>query len=403
MPEKKEVVVDDWRARAREADALLVKWGAHPVPGLDPKRAEAIGLKVAVKRINYGSSSQELLPMFTHEGSIARYCRRTGELMLQASEHWKQIEANTRETNAYYKQLLTVSRVQEEAYRTATDILAKIMARPGLLNVWECSCPGLLRSKKRELELQKEGTHMYLETLKELTRIELVYDAVVALKKIEQERPIRESDIAVEYNKVAAQSRIESDKIMSQEAALARELRAIGDGTETIVAYSLRLEHCLETNVLSLRKQKLLAAPIEIFQLTHVEFLDLAENKLTELPGEVTQMTRIKKIYLDRNQITRLPHELYKLSNTLTLLGIADNPLDHEQLQLYLAGLPLLLAHLKATRPRRVSDAVSVTMREGGVDFVGEYDLFTSALPRYAEPVDEATLKMASLRASLRA
>jgi hypothetical protein len=380
MPEKKEVVVDDWRARAREADALLVKWGAHPVPGLDPKRAEAIGLKVAVKRINYGSSSQELLPMFTHEGSIARYCRRTGELMLQASEHWKQIEANTRETNAYYKQLLTVSRVQEEAYRTATDILSKIMARPGLLNVWECSCPGLLRSKKRELELQKEGTHMYLETLKELTRIELVYDAVVALKKIEQERPIRESDIAVEYNKVAAQSRIESDKIMSQEAALARELRAIGDGTETIVAYSLRLEHCLETNVLSLRKQKLLAAPIEIFQLTHVEFLDLAENKLTELP-----------------------HELYKLSNTLTLLGIADNPLDHEQLQLYLTGLPVLLAHLKATRPRRVSDSVSVTMREGGVDFVGEYDLFTSALPRYAEPVDEATLKIASLRASLRA
>jgi len=225
----------------------------------------------------------------------------------------------------------------------------------------------------------------------------------VALKKIEQERPIRESDIAVEYNKVAAQSRIESDKIMSQEAALARELRAIGDGTETIVAYSLRLEHCLETNVLSLRKQKLLAAPIEIFQLTHVEFLDLAENKLTELPGEVTQMTRIKKIYLDRNQITRLPHELYKLSNTLTLLGIADNPLDHEQLQLYLTGLPVLLAHLKATRPRRVSDAVSVTMREGGVDFVGEYDLFTSALPRYAEPVDEASLKMASLRASLRA
>ena len=28
-----------------EADALTVKWGAHEIKGLDPKRAEAIGLQ----------------------------------------------------------------------------------------------------------------------------------------------------------------------------------------------------------------------------------------------------------------------------------------------------------------------------------------------------------------------
>jgi len=141
-----------------EADALTIKWGAFEVKGLDPKRAEAIGLQPAIRKVGYGSSSQELPPMLQNEGTIARYCRRTAELMLQSSDHWKQIEINTRETNQYYKQLLTSSRVQEEAYRTAADILRRFLDRPSLLNVWELSCPGLLRSKQRELELQQEGT-----------------------------------------------------------------------------------------------------------------------------------------------------------------------------------------------------------------------------------------------------
>lgn len=63
---------------------------------------------------------------------------------------------------------------------------------------------------------------MYLETLKERTRIELVYDAVVALKNIEQERPIRPADIAERYDEVAVRAAEEQRKIMSQEAALAQ-------------------------------------------------------------------------------------------------------------------------------------------------------------------------------------
>ena len=367
-----------------EANALTVKWGAHDVKGLDPKRAEAIGLKPSVLKVGYGSSSTELPAMLQHEGTVARYCRRTAELMLQSSEHWKEIEANTRETNHYYSGLLKASRVQEEAYSTATDILAKIMARPGLLNVWELSCPGLLRSKKRELELQEEGSPVYLDVLKELTRIELVYDAVVALKKIENDRPIRVEDIAERHAAVAARAKEEQDKIMSQEAALARELRDIGDGTESIVAYAVRLEDCLESNVLRLRTQKLLAVPVELFQMSHVEMLDLAENQIQVLPSEVVQMSRLKKLYLDNNRLTKLPHELYKLSQTLTLLGVADNPLDNDIMQLYYAGLPVLLAHLKATRPRRASRFESLGSRSAsGVDLNG-FDLFGSALPHYA-------------------
>ena len=361
-----------------EANALTVKWGAFEVKGLDPKRAEAIGLQPVIKKIGYGSSSQELPPMLKDAGTIARYCRRTAELMLQSSEFWEQIELKTRDTNTYYKQLLTKSRVQEEAYRTAADILAKIMARPGLLNVWELSCPGLLQSKKRELELQQEGTPVYLETLKELTRIELVYDAVVALKKIEQDRPIREADIAERYKMVAARAEEEQKKIMAQESALAQELREIGDGTETIVLYAMRLEASLATNVLSLREQRLLAVPSELFMLTHVEMLDLANNRLKELPEEVCQMTKLKKLYLDHNQLTKLPHELHKLGHSLTLLGISDNPLDPALMQLYLTGLPVLLAHLKATRPKAAATARSNSQSE-----LHSFDLFTTSLPAY--------------------
>ena len=53
----------------------------------------------------------------------------------------------------------------------------------------------------------------------------------------------------------------EQSKIMAQEAALAQELREIGDGTESIVAYAIRLENSLQSNVLSLREQRLLSVP----------------------------------------------------------------------------------------------------------------------------------------------
>ena len=143
---------------SESAAGLIVKWGAHDVKGLDPKRAAAIGLEPAVHKIGQATGhAQNIPPHLEHPGTLARFLRRTAELMLQSSQRWKQIEVNTRDTNAHYKELLTMSRVQEEAYRTAAEILLKIRNRPGLLSVWENSCPGLLRSKRRELEIQTEG------------------------------------------------------------------------------------------------------------------------------------------------------------------------------------------------------------------------------------------------------
>jgi Leucine-rich repeat (LRR) protein len=216
---------------------------------------------------------------------------------------------------------------------------------------------------------------------------------------VQQERPIKPHEIVERYELVAVRTQEEQAKIMDQEASLAKELREIGDGTEVILQYAEQLEKCLETNVLSLRSLKLLAVPTEIFTMSHVEVLDLASNAIEVLPTEVANMSRLKKLYLDNNKLTRLPHELYKLSQTLALLGIANNPLDDELMQLYYAGLPVLLAHLKATRPRRATSSLG-TSRSISTD-LATFDLFTSALPDYptAAPLDATTKRLtASIR-----
>ena len=50
------------------------------------------------------------------------------------------------------------------------------------------------------------------------------------------------------------------------------------------------------------------------------------------------------------NQLRTLPCELHKLSTTLIVVGCANNPLEENLMQIYLAGLPNLLAHLKGLR-----------------------------------------------------
>ena len=120
---------------AREHTRMVAKWGAINVPGMDQRRAEAIGLQPMIKQIGYSTNTQELPPVLRTPGDAARFVRRTAELLLHSCEVWKQIEINCRETNNYYKELLTTARVHEEAFRTAADILSKIMERPGLLSV----------------------------------------------------------------------------------------------------------------------------------------------------------------------------------------------------------------------------------------------------------------------------
>mmetsp|Transcript_29394 Transcript_29394/g.56809 ORF Transcript_29394/g.56809 Transcript_29394/m.56809 type:complete len:352 (-) Transcript_29394:784-1839(-) len=297
----------------RQQRAINLKWGPQEINGLDQRRAEAIGLEPAVLEVGYGATPTGLPSLFRDAGTCARFVRRTAELLLENSQRWKQIEINTRETNKYYKELLVTSRVREAAYRVAADLLTKIIERPSLLNVWENSCPNLLRSKTRELELQTEGTPAYNEALKEKLRIDLIYDAVAELKKIEQERPLKKKDIADKQKDVAAMAHAEQAKILKQEAQLAKELKDIGDGSESILRFSACLQAALPSCELSLSQMELLVLPVEVFSMTHLTLLNVSGNSLKELPSEVSQLSALEKLYVTDNQLRSLPLELHRL------------------------------------------------------------------------------------------
>jgi len=105
----------DWEA-TKAYERLKHKWGAAPVPGLDARRAETIGLVPTVYRIGYAGKGTSLLPTaLADKGVSARVIRRTAELMLQDSVVYKDIEAACRATNDYFRGVLRAAHIREEA------------------------------------------------------------------------------------------------------------------------------------------------------------------------------------------------------------------------------------------------------------------------------------------------
>jgi hypothetical protein len=126
------------------------------VRGLDPKRAEAIGLKPIVMCVGY-ATGKTLPPILQDAGPCARFMRRLAELCarraelahppgqrgcarrltrssgrcrcLENSKHWTDIELNTRETQKHYKEMLTMARVREEARRATPGSRARALCQ----------------------------------------------------------------------------------------------------------------------------------------------------------------------------------------------------------------------------------------------------------------------------------
>ena len=99
--------------------------------------------------------------------------------------------------------------------------------------MWLRSCPGLLRSKTREVELLRAGgdesalhSPEYRRALAEKQRIDIIYDAVIALKELESERPIRPADVLMKYEAATALA----------DAALER-IRDLKKGKAVVAAY----------------------------------------------------------------------------------------------------------------------------------------------------------------------
>jgi hypothetical protein len=219
MPGKKQVQVNpDWEAE-KALERLKLIWGTEVVPGLDAKRAEALGLQHTVQKIGYAMRGTSLLP--------PSLVRRTAELMLQNSMGYMHVE----------------------------------------------------------------------------------------------------------------------EEDLDEQLAAAR--------SATVIAFTAKLEASLLSAELWLGGCRLLAAPTLIFSFTHIEQLDLSGNQLAFLPGEVAQLTKLKKLYLNNNALTTLPMELWKLHSSLMYLSAGENPLEPQLRQVYLEGLPVLMAHLKQKYRRR--------------------------------------------------
>ena len=341
------------REQKRRDAALASKWGFQAVEGLDPARAEAIGLTPKVLEVGYAGRPElagklgTLPPLMSEPGVCRRFVHRTAELLLRKCERWREIEVATRETNEHYKGILYNARVRERGFRMANEIVEKMVERPKLLNVWERSCPGLLQSKTRELALQTEGTPAHGECAAEKLRIDFIYDAVVELKKIELDRPIRVSDIEEYHKVISTKMQLEQAKVLRLEAQLAKDLKEIGDGSETVLRFSESLEAALPSSELTLHALELHALPVEVFRMSQLTILDVSGNQLRELPPEVGGLKHLDKLYVNNNQLKTLPTELHRLSMTLTMVAFTGNPLNDELMQALLHGLPAAMSYLK--------------------------------------------------------
>jgi hypothetical protein len=252
-------------------------------------------------------------------------------------------------------------RVYHSAYSTCADIMRKFIERPTLISVWAISCPGLLKSKTKELALQEPGNAMYLTTLAEKMRIDMLYDAVAHLKNIETERPIRQSDIESKLLEVDKLATAEARRIEAQEAVMTMELHEIGDGSDSVDVWVQSIEQARANKTLVLRGQGLFAVPPELFALVaDMEIVDLGENQLKELPGEVDMLHKLKKLYLDTNALKTVPSSIGKLHEHLTFVALADNPLQEDIFTAYLGGLPRLFAFLRERR--RAASTVSAPL-----------------------------------------
>ena len=339
-----------WEATKLQSK-LAIKWGDHDVPELDQARAEAMGLKEMQHKVGYSKGSA-LPDVLQHPGACARYIRRTAELLLRASDEWKDIEERTRKTSDYFATVLSDARITEESYRTAATVLLKMHDRLQLISVWQRTCPGLRRSKERELEIAARNgesitSTSYRRTLAEKQRIDILFDAVVSLKELEEERPICPADVFEKYEIASKLAATALQKIHEEEARLAEKLTAIGDGGETTMDFVRNLEESLASSELRLANRQLLTVPTMLFGFEHLELLDLGNNAITELTGEVKRLKSLKKLYLNGNKLRNFPNELCKLEPTLVLLSCANNPLEPATLQLYLSGLPILMEHLR--------------------------------------------------------
>jgi len=97
---------------------------------------------------------------------------------------------------------------------------------------------------------------------------------------------------------------------MSLQEALKRIAEAKAKGSKKLDLLNLELSHI----------------PIELFEMSQLEYLELSNNQLTELSAEIGQFQKLKWLYISSNKLAELPAEIGQLK-LLRVLDLSSNRL----------------------------------------------------------------------------
>ena len=108
--------------------------------------------------------------------------------------------------------------------------------------------------------------------------------------------------------------------------------------------------------------------PLEIGQLSDLEWLNVSNNQLTQLPEAIGQLSNLEWLNLSGNQLTRLPDAIVQLSN-LERLILDNNPLVSPPPEMVENGTLAVLGYLQDEQQRHPDQ--ETTWRSLG--FAGEH------------------------------
>lgn len=83
-------------------------------------------------------------------------------------------------------------------------------------------------------------------------------------------------------------------------------------------------DEIIESKSISLRWNRLVSIPAELFKLKQLKVLELNNNNLTNLPVEIARLENLEELNLNINNLTKLPAEITQLKN-LKALNIKNN------------------------------------------------------------------------------
>eukprot|EP00164_Ancoracysta_twista_P005383 GFYU01007365.1.p1 GENE.GFYU01007365.1~~GFYU01007365.1.p1 ORF type:complete len:325 (-),score=87.99 GFYU01007365.1:130-1104(-) len=292
--------------------------------------------------------------------------RRLAELLLRASVPWKKIEENTDETREYYATKVEDFAVREAAYNGAAETVLKWKVRPQLFRVWENKAPVFYKSAEYECTLYSQETKDYYDKMIQKSRMECIYESVVRLKQVEEKRPIYESDIDIEVEKIQKKALVLRDKKNKTVQEMEEALAKIGDGREIVDEFEGRLIRGQKSGFLDLSAMQLLWLPVEVVTTyLDLRILDIQGNEIKEVPVEVTGLEKLQKLYAGDNKIETIPLEIHRMREHILVVSLKGNPLDTQLKVKWNEGLPALLDYLREEFVHQRRAALQIATRGG--------------------------------------